>query len=169
MSELTIAQALRFASKLKNQVSDARARAVSSLNHKKDDQTAFDFSEMLEKADSASYELASLHGKLAIVNATNTVQYKGNSISLSHAIRILQELKGRIAWVKALTVAATENYKVAETTWSETAEKYVNGSAEMVCHLPEAKRVALVDSLQDEFDSLNGAVEMINQTVKITV
>jgi hypothetical protein len=169
MPEVTISQALRYASKLKNQISDARSRAAGSLNHKAGESTAFSFPDMLAKADALSSELAALQGKLASVNAASSVEYKGSSITLSHAVRVLQELKGRIAWLKGLPVLQTESTVTTERTWDDVNDKYVNQTSTMICSLPEAKRAEMVDALQEEFDSLNGAVELANQVVKLTI
>jgi hypothetical protein len=139
------------------------------LNHKDGEQTAFFFPEMLKKADALSYELAHIQGKLAVANATNTVEYMGSVISLSHAIRILQELKGRISWVKALPCLATEKVSTSDRDWDELTDKYITKASTLICSLPEAKRAELADSLQEEFDTLNGAVELINQTVTLSV
>ena len=49
------------------------------------------------------------------------------------------------------------------------AEKYIFKTVTTICSLPEAKRAELVDNLQEEFDTLNGAVELINQTVTLSV
>jgi len=169
MAEVTISQALRYASKLKNQISDARSRAAGSLNHKAGEPTAFSFPEMLAKSEALSSELAALQGKLASVNASSTVEYKGNSITLSHAVRVLQELKGRIAWLKGLPVLQTDTVVTTERSWDDVNDKYINQTSTMICCLPEAKRAEMVDALQEEFDSLNGAVESSNQVVKLTI
>jgi hypothetical protein len=169
MTEVSISQALRYASKLKNQISEARKRAESSLIHKSGEETAFSFSEMLTKADTASNDLAALQGKLAAANAANTVEYKGNQISLSHAVRVLQELKGRIAWVRGLPCQITETSVNQERSWDDTTDKYVLKTSTTICALPEAKRAELADALQEEFDSLNGSVELTNQMVKLTI
>lgn len=169
MTEVTISQVLRYASKLKNQIGDARSRAAGSLNHKIGEATAFSFPEMLAKADALSSELAALQGKLASVNASSSVEYKGSSITLSHAVRVLQELKGRIAWLKGLPALQTESTVTTEREWDDVNDKYVNKTSTMICNLPEAKRAEMVDALQEEFDSLNGAVELANQVVKLTI
>jgi hypothetical protein len=169
MAEVTISQALRYASKLKNQVSEARKRAESSLIHKAGEDTAFSFQDMLIKADAASSDLAALQGKLAAANAANTVEYKESPITLSHAVRVLQELKGRIAWAKGLPCQSTETVVNQDRVWDDAVDKYVSKTSTTICSLPEAKRAELVDALQDEFDLLNGAVESTNQVVKLTI
>jgi len=169
MTEVNISQALRYASKLKNQISEARNRAISSLNHKAGSATAFSFREMLSKTFTIGNELAALQGKLAVINATNTVEYKGYQITLAHAVRILQEIKGRIAWLKALPVLPIEENTSSEKNWDDVLEKYTTQNVTTICNLPEAKKADLVDVLQEEFDLLNGAVESANQTVKLTI
>lgn len=169
MTEVNISQALRYASKLKNQIADARNRALSSMNHKEEEATAFSFSEMLAKADSLSSELAALQGKLASVNALNVVEYKGKPITLSHAVRALQELKGRIAWLKSLPSKQTERTVSTDKLWDDVSDKYVTQTVTTLCHLPESKRSEMTDALQEEFDFLNGAVESANQVVKLTI
>jgi len=169
MTEVTISQALRYASKLKNRISEARKRAENSLNYKAGEATAFSFEKMMANADAASSELAALQGKLAAVNASSLVEYKGDKITLSHAVRVLQELKGRIAWVKALPCQTTESVVSSDRVWDEGNEKYISKTVTTLCNLPEAKRSDLADALQEEFDSLNGAVESANQKVTLTI
>lgn len=167
--ELTIKQAISYASQIKKRISDARSRASSSLNHKAGEETPFSFQEMLAKSDQLSDELAAVQGKLAVANATNTVDHKGQTLILSHAIRLLQEMKGKIAWLNGLPVQATESLTSNEREWDETLDKSVMKKTVTFCKLPEAKRAELVDALQDEFNLLNGAVELVNQVVKLTI
>jgi hypothetical protein len=169
MAEMNISQALKYASKLKKQISDARTRAAGSLNHQYGEETAFSFNEMLEKADNLSYELAALQGKLAEANAKSTVEYKGNRITLAHAVRILQELKGRIAWLTSLPSLKTEKTTSTDSVWNDATDKYIQKTVVTICNLPEAKRAELVDALQEEFDSLNGTVESANQVIMVTI
>ena len=165
---LSISQALRYASKLKGKIADARTRAASSITHKAGEETAFDFQAMLASSDALSDELAALQGKISVANATNSVTFDGNQISLSHAVRILQELKGRIAWVKGLVVLQVESVEQSDVDWDEVAVKNVKKSWRMICRLPEAAKAALADELQEKFDRLNGAVESINQVTFLT-
>jgi hypothetical protein len=169
MTELTISQALRYSSKLKNQISETRTRAFGSLNHKSGEPTAFSFSEMVGKSEKLSDELANLQGKLAVANATNTINYKKETLTLAHAVKILQELKGRIAWMKTLPCLSNESVTTTDSQWDDDNFKYVKQQVTTLCCLPEADRAEIVDNLQEEFDSLNGAVEALNQTAKLSV
>lgn len=169
MTELSISQALRYANKLKNQIAETRSRAQRSLNHQKGQGTAFSFNEMLEQSNDLSDKLAALQGKLASANANNTIEYKGNNITLAHAVRVLQELKGRISWIKGLNSLEMSEVVSSERTWDETSDKYVSKEIVTICHLPEANKANMTDSLQEEFDLLNGAVESANHVVKIVL
>jgi len=167
--ELTISQAIRYSSKLKSQISDSRDRALSSFIYNKNETPAFNFAEMLSKADSLSSELAELQGKIAFANSNNTIEYKGSVINIAHAIRILQELKGRIAWAKNLPALASAITTHQDAEYDENTGKYNKKTLEKVCCLAQADKANLIDSLQEEFDTLNGIVEFSNQTVKITI
>lgn len=166
MSEMTIAQALRYVKKLKGRIDEARKRAADHVSHAQAETPAFDFNEQLDRATKASDELAKIQGQLAAANAATVVNYGGENITLSHAVRLLQELRSRIAWVKALSVKG-------QTHVTELVQVMVPGQGyghvqrPMQCHLPEASRAAMVERLQDQFDALNAAVEEKNQKVTI--
>lgn len=166
---MTISQALRYASQLKGKISDARERAKSSLTHKAGAPAPFSFDDQIKIADDLTDELAALQGKLAEANATNTVDYKGTQISLAHAVRVLQELKGKTAWFKELSCLAADRVESEERSWDEMTDKYISKTVATICGMTQAQRAARVDSLQEEFSSLNGAVESANHTVKLTV
>lgn len=163
METMTISQALRHAKKLKGRISDARDRAQKAVTHPADEKPAFDFRATMERADSLSDELAELEGRLALANAREFVDFRGRSMSLCHAVRALQELRGRIAWVKTLAVQATSEYSVTDSEWSDEHERTVRRRVDWKCHLPEAERARLADDLQDRFDELNALVERRNQ------
>jgi hypothetical protein len=164
MTTMTISQGIRYAAKLKKKISDARDRALSSITHKSVQETAFKFDDMFDLSSSLISQLSKLQGKLSEANSFNTVQYKNDTISLSHAIKILQEIKGQIAWVKSLPSLQTYVVKTVEREWNSKEEEYVNIPVEMICHLPEANKADVVDELQEQFDMLNSAVETVNQT-----
>ena len=165
MSEMTIAQALRHAKKLKGRIDEARARAVASVNYLKASTPPFRFDEQMARANKAGSELAELQGLLAVANATNTVTHDGHEVTLAHAVRLLQELKGRLAWLRGMSV------KPAAVTGEQSLIYAAGGHQtiiqEVACDLPEATKADLVDKIQDQFDALNGAVEALNQTVRI--
>lgn len=165
----TIDQTLKYAAQLKKKIADARKRAESSLVYKQGETPPFSFSEMMAKEAAISNELAKIQGKLAVANATNTIEYKNDNISLSHAIRLLQELKGRIAWINGLGSLANEQTYSTEAIWDDQKSDYLRKQVVTICNLPEADRAKLVDSLQDEFNLLNGLVDSANKTITISL
>ena len=169
MTEISISQALRYSGKLKKQLSDAKERAQRSISHIKGQGTAFSFQEMFDKVNSITDELATLKGKMAIANATNTIDYNGNKITLAYAIRILEEIKGKIAWLKGLPCQQLPETTSTDRVWDEDSDKSVPKTVVTICHLPEASRAELVDNLQEEFDNLNNIVESVNHVVKFVI
>jgi len=107
--------------------------------------------------------------KKATANPTTNLEDKTYRITLAHAVKILQELKGQIAWLKSLPCLANESVTTTDSQWDDDNSKYVKQQITTLCSLPEADRAEMVDNLQDEFDSLNGAVEALNQTTKLSV
>lgn len=166
MSEMTIAQALRYVKKLKGRIDEARTKAAEHVSHAQAEQPAFDFNEQLSRADKASDELAQIQGRLAVANATNFVTYSGENITLSHAVCLLRELRSRIAWVKLLKVKG-QAHVTDLVQVMVPGQGYGHVQRPMQCHLPEANRSALVERLQDQFDALNAAVEDKNQRTTI--
>jgi hypothetical protein len=165
MSGTTIAQALRHAKKLKGRIDEARTRAAAAVQFFADSPPAFDFDAQEKRASDASDELADLQGKLGVANATNFVDHGGTIITLAHAVRLLQELKSRIAWLRALQTKPAAQTVQAETIYMAGGHQTVARAVE--CKLPEATKGDRVDALQDRFDTLNAAVEALNQTVTI--
>ena len=124
MTTMTISQALRHAKKLKGRIDEARTRAAGCVAFFSDTPVAFDFGEQLKRADSASAELASLQGQLAVANARETLLHDGETITAAHAVRTLQELRGRIAWLRVLPVKQVEKS-------NEMVSVYVPGQGHM--------------------------------------
>jgi hypothetical protein len=166
MNNMTIAQALRHAKKLKGRIDEARTRATGCVSFYADAAVAFDFAEQLKRADDASAELAELQGRLAVANARETLTHDGATVTVAHAVRVLQELRGRIAWLRALAVKQTERGNEMVAVYIP-AQGHMQTPREVVCRLPEATKAARVDELQEKFDTLNAAVEALNHTARI--
>lgn len=165
MTGTTIAQALRHAKKLKGRIDEARGRAAASVSFFVDSPPAFPFEEQATRAEDASRELAELQGRLAVANATHTIDIDGKRVTLSHAVRILQALKGQIAWLRELATKNAAQTVHAEVVYTGAGHQTVARQVE--CRLPEAAKAAIVDSLQERFDLINALVEAQNQTVTI--
>jgi len=157
---MTISQGLRRISKLKGQLSELQNRASAAVTHLADQEPAFAFSASMEQIAKVRTELLALQTAVAIANATTTIVWDGNGMTLALARRTLDELRGEIAWLQKLPVKAHEKNVVA--TRDHDGEKYITVTQTFTCHLPEAKRADRVQALQDRFDKLNDIVETTN-------
>lgn len=162
MAELTISQGLRQAKKLKGQLAELQVRASSNVSYRQDTKPAFDFRETLERMAEVRASLVELESRIAIANATTTISLGGDSTPLVYAVRILQELKGTIAWYKGLPCRAQET--THEDDWDYDGDKRTKTRTAWTCSLPEAERAAKVESLQAEFDAVNDLVERANHS-----
>src|ERR1019366_5218066 len=104
MSAMTISQALRRVKKLKGELASHLLRAHTAVTHRAEQEPAFAFSKCLEGASVARKEMLHLQTAIATVNAKTHVDWEGQSTSLALAARTLAELRGEIAWVRALPV-----------------------------------------------------------------
>lgn len=160
--DMTISQALRKISKIKGSLKEALERAAGAVTYVSDEPPAYKFSDMLGSADLLLDELVSLETRLRITNAQTTVSYKEKTITLAEATAVLQEMKGRIVWLKALNVLPQETKSNKDRVYDPVSAGYVIRERNQICEMPEAKRDALVTELQGRFDALNDAVETVN-------
>ncbi len=177
----TISQGLRKTKKLKNQLTELLARAAGAVSHPEKNAPAFEFVASTLEAEKVRSSLVALETSIAIANATTVVELDADLRAvlslesdpvLAMAVRLLQELKGRIVWTKGLAVQARTSTTSSEPEYQMTAEGYRHVMVEKVtlCALPEPEKAALVNGLQDRFDRLNDAVETTNhRTVLATV
>lgn len=112
--------------------------------------------------------MVALEARVAVANATAIVNDGDKSISMALAIRTLQELKGRIAFLKGLHLR-NETVKDRQTEWDDVEMKHINRFTETVfkSDLSEQDRDSQVRGLQDRFETLNNAVEDANHTVLV--
>jgi hypothetical protein len=118
-------------------------------------------------ADRAVEDLVTFEAALRRANSLTTVSLAGGkTITLSEATCRLQELKGRIAWLKTLPSQAQNKRFVDSVEYDTLAEKPHKVTTTYVCPFPEAMRSSAIRSAQEAFDSLNDLVETANhQTV----
>lgn len=166
MQELTISQALRKVKKLKGQIAECRTRAESAVSFVATKPPAFEFSDVFSEMGTLQKELTNLEARLSVTNATTKIDYDGKTMTLFHAVRHLQEMKGTIAWMRGLPVRAHEKTFEDNLVWSGADHK--NMPIEWTCKLPEAIRSTLVSKLQDGFDSLNEVVERANHSTVLS-
>lgn len=159
---MTISQALRRIAKLKGELRDHLERAAAAVKYEVRRPPAFPFDESMGKAEAARNELILLEADLRGTNARTKVDYRDRSISLSEATCRLQELRGQIAWFKALQVLPHADAAGSESQYDATTGRPVAVPVAWRCEMPEAKRADMVAALQAEFDALNDAVEGVN-------
>lgn len=167
--EYTISQAMRYAAQLKAKLSEVKKRAASSLNHKKDAEPPFEFAKMMTEYHELMNTLCKVKGALAVANATTTITCHGGELTLAAVIGTLQELKGYIAFIKELPCMAAKETISSDRNWDEATDKYLTQQVVTVCHLTEAGRAHLIDTMQAQFDELNWLVESKNQVTKLVI
>ncbi len=160
MSELTISQALRNASRVKGKLAEYRARAAASVTYRNDAKPAYDFAKMMVKIKSAKDELVALESRIAITNALTRVPYAGKQVTLVQAVKILQELKGELVWLRGLSVRPASLTQENEVVYLKG--EHTTTQVPVTCDLPEADRADRLDEVQAEFDALNDLVEKKN-------
>ena len=169
MSEkMTIAQALRRIKKLKGQIAENEQRARAGVSYESTKVPAFRFQESFDKMVATQDEVVALESRVAIANSTGMVVDGQKTIPLATAVRTLQELKGRISFLKGLNLR-NETVKDRTQEWDDIEVKHIVRVTEttFVSDLSEQDRDAQVKTLQDRFETLNNAVEDANHTVTV--
>lgn len=166
--KLSIAQALRRIKKLKGLIAESQQRAVAGVSYDVEKVPAFGYQDSVDAMFALQNEVVDLEAKVAVANATNSVTDGGNSVLLAHAVRTLQELKGRIAFLKGLKLR-NEVVKERTNDWDDTEMKQIARVTETTfkSDLSEKDRDTQVRALQDRFEVLNNAVETANHTVTV--
>lgn len=171
MSEkLTIAQALRKIKRLKGQIAESEQRAKVGVSYESDKVPAFRYQDTVDNMFLLQDEVVALESRVAVANATHTVVV-GESAApfpLATVIRTLQEIKGRIAFLKGLHLR-TETVKDRTQEWDDAEMKHIMRVTETtyVSDLSEQARDTQIKKLQDRFEKLNNAVEDANHTVEV--
>lgn len=163
--DMTISQALRKISKLKGTLKEQLDRAMSSVLY--EEAPAFSFTNSWEQAEAARTELVKLETALRVTNAVTKFDFRGRAVTLSEATCMLQEAKGKIAWLRTLPSQAQAERNVPSMEWDDSASKTIKTTKKITCDLPEAKRADWVKHEQDLFDALNDAVEAVNHRTQI--
>lgn len=166
---MSIAQALRRIKKLKGQIAENEQRAKAGVSYDATKVPAFRYKEAVENMWALQDEVVALESKVAVANASAKVTASGEGeVPMAQAIRTLQELKGRIAFLKGLHLR-NETVKERTNDWDDVEMKHINRVTETVwvSDLSEKDRDQLVKTLQDRFETLNNAVENSNHTVLV--
>jgi hypothetical protein len=167
--KITIAVALRRIKKLKGHIAEHSARAQQGVSYVSGKAPAFRFQQAMALLDEARGEMLDLESRVAIANAKKmVVEPGGDKITLAFAIRLLQEMKGQIAFFRGL-VLRTDTVREREQDWNEEQMKHIVRVNEVVyvSDLSEQDRDACIKELQDAFETLNNVVEEANHTVLV--
>lgn len=166
--EMTISQALRRVKKLKGLLAEHQSRAKLGVSYLESNVPSFRFCDEIVKMEEVTVELISLESRIAVANANNTVTEESVPITLSMAIRTLQEIKGQISFYQSLVLKSGIE-KTRENNWDDVLEKQVIRLVEVkyVSDLSEVDRDSKVKSLQDRFERLNNLVENANHSILI--
>ena len=174
MPKMTIAQALRRIKKLKGHFAETQARASLSVVWQEGTvEHAFPFNQCIEEMRKTREELIRLRSAVTVANATNSIEYGGQTLPLCLAIKKLEEIKSEISFLQSLKVRASEKEVETTTEWKYADDLFekriaVEKKTSFQCFLPEAKRAAQVTALQDEFERLNDLLESANHTTLIS-
>lgn len=166
MTKMTIAQALRRIKKLKGQIAEHTQRAQQNVSYEKDKVPAFRFRGEIAARTLAQDELLDLQARVAVANAKSTVVENGRSLTHAEAVRVLQELKGEIVFLKGLSLR-DEVVKSRDQDYDEVKGTYVSRMVETtwVSDYSELERDRQVRALQDRFEELNNTVENHNHKI----
>jgi hypothetical protein len=160
---LTISQSLRRIKKLKGRMGELTARASASVSYRSDLKPAFDFSATRSEAAKVREELITLEASVAKANATATITFDDQVITLAEAIRRLQEYKSEMSWVASLTLrAGTDRSRTTEYDEETCRNKIVTVETTWTSDLSEVGRANELDKLRDRFERLNDLVETAN-------
>lgn len=168
MEKMTIAQALRRVKKIKGQIAEHEQRAKVGCSYEKDKMPAFTFKEAVESMYKLQDEMVGLESRIAVANSQNNVALENNAVSLAYAIRQLQELKGRISFLKGLVIR-NEVVKNRTSDWDDQEMKHITRVEEVAycSDLSEIDRDKQVKELQNLFEELNNKVEDLNHQVMV--
>lgn len=161
---MTISQALREVSDLKGKIKDWDERLQDAVFAFNDAPAAFDLRQVRENRNQLVERMVALSTAIAAANAATTIEWQDKRIPLALAVRTLNELKGLIAKVKALSVRNQDKGADVEKDYDYEDGKRVQTKTEKpwTCMLPTAKKAQLADELQDRFNKLNDVVETTN-------
>lgn len=166
--KMTIAQALRRVKKLKGQIAEHEQRAKAGVSYDVTKKPAFEYTEAVTAMFQLQDEVAALEARVAVANATGTVKDGDKTVSVALAIRTLQELKGRIAFLKGLNLRS-ETVQNRTNDWDDVEMKHISRvtTTTFASDLSEKDRDSQVKALQDRFEVLNNAVEDANHTLSV--
>lgn len=167
--KMTISVALRRIKKLKGQMAEHTNRAIQGVSYAQGKAPAFPFQEAVVALNTARNEMLDLESKVAVANAKKTVTAAdGSKLTLTRAIRQLQELKGQMTFLRSLHLRS-DTVREREVEWNDEKMQNITRLTEVtyVSDLSEQDRDREIKLLQDQFETLNNAVEEANHSVLV--
>lgn len=164
---MTIASSLRRIKRLKGDMDALAQRAGLAVSHLKDATPPFPFQETRGLLDSTRVELVKLRAGVARANATTTVEWEGQPITLTEAIGLLQEIKAEITWLRGLTIREGTT-RTSEWDYDDMGRRMRRiEEVTYVTHLTEVVRAKQLQDLADRFERLNALVEAANHSTTL--
>jgi hypothetical protein len=174
MSEkISISAAIRRASRIRGQIKEHSERAKAAACYLETKEPAFPFNASVEERRRLVGDLLRIETAVAKSNASAADLDVSPKVSVLYAIRKLAELKSEISFYRELPVRAKEkdaeveevteyDYSVKEHVRREKKTTYVSA-------MTQARRAAIVDGLQADFDRLNQVLESHNHSTFVEV
>lgn len=166
MSKLTISQGLRLAARLKGKLTEHKSRAQSSNVYREDSPPAFAFPSSMERLNAVRRDLTALESRIAVTNAVTRVDFLGRSITLTEAIKTLQETKEILSWLRTVPCAA-QSFSAGKERSYDDEGKLSTVEFRQKCDMTEQQRADNVDAFQSDFDALNDLVEKKNHDTEL--
>lgn len=182
--KLTIAQALRRRKQLKGAIATHTQRVSEALVYEKKNQPTFSFEDSNNGLRAARFELISIEDAIARKNATTFIEFKGEKVALTWALRTLSEIKGEIARYETYEHRGLRAQRETEEKTMEaiagqiitttqpdgsTTREYAKQEVTriFISNITERERADKMDQLQQEFEVLNDLLEAANHNTVI--
>jgi hypothetical protein len=162
---LTIAQALRNASRIEGRIGTITKRASAHVSWIADQQPEFNFDDLVAQRQTLVDELMSLRAGIAEANATTMIEFEGHQINLILAVRLKSELAGEIKFWQDLKLTYGDRRESTGTNPRTYETEYETVSYEAALHEPE--RVQRIERLQERIEALNDRLESANHTTSL--
>ncbi len=163
-SEMTISMGLRKVSRLKGDLAKSTARAAEVVSWSEDHVPSWKFEEVMAGRKLEREMLITLETAIARANALTVIEFRGRKLTLTEAIRRLQELKGERPFYERLNIRTVPEERTEYGLDKEGRGVHITKKVVWVSAISVVERDALVRGLADEFEELNGLVERANHS-----
>lgn len=165
MAKITKAKALRLIKSLKGKLAELTQKALRNCSWEEGKEPEFQFLDVAEEREKLTGQLVRLKSALAESNATSTVDFEGEEVSVQQAIFTLAELKGEISFYQSLHLRRDTEEENKRVMGPEGAE-YVVVEHIFTSVYTESDREEIVAALKERIETLNDLIETHNhQTI----